>query len=265
MVATTLVTACPPPSPMLFLETPLYSHYHLFLRSFHARSWKSFRLSRTPPPSLPPCPARFPLVETSRVLPSSPLPVKSSNAVAIFGIPYPPPPSPFPSWNKKGRAQSRQKISKSLDKGVLETPLASLATPIFLYQSKLRLRGFEETEEEELWTMFSIFVVVLNLPKGGGGEASFREWNSVEDCKINRERSPGLTLDWILTLWKCLIDIISVRMESLQGRRGMLGWFTKDWRRRVLFPPPLLLEMLSGFNVWLSSNGWTKFVWGRWW
>lgn len=152
---------------MPFLETPLYSHYHLFLRSFHARPWKSFRLSRPIPPH-----ARFPLWETSRLL-SLPL-VKSSNAVAIFGIPCPP-----SSWNKRGTAQSRQKISKSLDKGVLETPSLPPSLPpfpaIFFYRSKLPLRGFEETEEGTLDDVFYIFVVVLNLPR-----SKFSGWNSVQ-------------------------------------------------------------------------------------
>lgn len=174
VVATTLVTAYPP---SLFLETPLYSHYHLFLRSFlkilspvaHASLFSS------------PCPARFPPEETS--LPpwkvqtrwqSSGFPIlPSSSSSSCFS---------FSSWNKRGTAQSRQKISKSLDKGVLETPLPSFITPIFLHlPPSCKWRGFAETGEEELWTMFSIFVVVLNLPGRGEEEeeASFREWNSV--------------------------------------------------------------------------------------
>ena len=253
VVATTLVTACPP---SLFLETPLYSHYHLFLRSFlkilspvaHASLFSS------------PCPARFPPEETS--LP----PWKVQTRWQSSGFPILPSSSfsfSFFSWNKRGTAQSRQKISKSLDKGVLETPFPSSLPPSSF---KLQVKGLRGNGRGG--TLDDVFYICRGVELTGergkrrqvfGNEILF------QDCKINRERSPGLTLDWILTLWKCLIDIISRTNGEFTGgkRGGMLGWFTRDWRRRVLFPTPL--EMLSGFNVWLSSNGWTKFVREWWW
>lgn len=233
---------------MPFLETPLYSHYHLFLRSFHARPWKSFRLSRPIPPH-----ARFPLWETSRLL-SLPL-VKSSNAVAIFGIPCPPP----PSWNKRGTAQSRQKISKSLDKGVLETPSLPPSLPPFLSS----------------YLLLSVQVATAGLRGNGRGnfgrcflyicrgvELTKEQVFGMKFCSTARStggRSPGLTR----------LDIDFVKMPDrhhLYGRRvsggggeggldDLLGIDVVD----VLFPPSLppsvspLLEMLSGFNVWLSS------------
>lgn len=210
---------------MPFLETPLYSHYHLFLRSFHARPWKSFRLSRPIPPH-----ARFPLWETSRLL-SLPL-VKSSNAVAIFGIPCPP-----SSWNKRGTAQSRQKISKSLDKGVLETP--SLPPPPFLSS----------------YLLLSVQVATAGLRGNGRGnfgrcflyicrgvELTKEQVFGMKFCSTARStggRSPGLTR----------LDIDFVKMPDrhhLYGRRvsggggeggldDLLGIDVVD----VLFPPSL--------------------------
>lgn len=165
---------------MPFLETPLYSHYHLFLRSFHARPWKSFRLSRPIPPH-----ARFPLWETSRLL-SLPL-VKSSNAVAIFGIPCPP-----SSWNKRGTAQSRQKISKSLDKGVLETPSLPPSLPPLPLQLSSSIGpschcGASRKRKRELWTMFSIYLSWCWTYQG----ASFRD-EILFNCKINRGEISGI-------------------------------------------------------------------------
>lgn len=224
------------PSPIYFSSRPRFT---ATIICFYVRSWKSFRLSRTSPllssSPLSPCPARFPLAETSRVLflPSPREKFKRGGNLRD-SLSLPPPP---PSRGIRGERRKADRKFRSLwIKVFSKLPFPSLATPILLYQSKLQVRGFAETEEEELWTMFSIFVVVLNLSEKGEGGQVFGNEILFQDCKINRERSPGLTLDWILTLWKCLIDIISVRMESLQG--GMLGWFTRDWRRRVLFPSP---------------------------
>lgn len=131
MVATTLVTACPPsfPPPYTFPRDPALQPLS-FVFTFVPENPFACR-ARPPssllPPSLPVL--RDFLSQRHRASSSFPPPVRSSNAVAIFGIPYPPSSSSFFSWNKRGTAQSRQKISKSLDKGVLETPLPSPSHP----------------------------------------------------------------------------------------------------------------------------------------
>lgn len=168
VVATTLVTACPP---SLFLETPLYSHYHLFLRSFlkilspvaHASLFSS------------PCPARFPPEETS---PSHEKFKRGGNL--RDSLSFPPPPSPSPSSRGiRGERRKADRKFRSLWIKVFSKLLSPLRYPHL--PSSCKWRGFAETGEEELWTMFSIFVVVLNLPGRGEEEeeASFREWNSV--------------------------------------------------------------------------------------
>lgn len=168
----------------------------------------------------------------------------------------PPPPS---SWNKRGTAQSRQKISKSLDKGVLETPSLPPSLPPFLSS----------------YLLLSVQVATAGLRGNGRGnfgrcflyicrgvELTKEQVFGMKFCSTARStggRSPGLTR----------LDIDFVKMPDrhhLYGRRvsggggeggldDLLGIDVVD----VLFPPSLppsvspLLEMLSGFNVWLSS------------
>lgn len=252
VVATTLVTACPP---SLFLETPLYSHYHLFLRSFlkilspvaHASLFSS------------PCPARFPPEETS---PSHEKFKRGGNLRDSLSFP-PPPSSPSPRGIRGERRKADRKFRSLWIKVFSKLPSPPSSPPSSSIFLQVASEGASRKRERRNFGRCFLYLSWCWTYRGEGRRRRRQVFGNeilFQDCKINRERSPGLTLDWILTLWKCLIDIISrTNGEFTGGRRGgMLGWFTRDWRRRVLFPTPL--EMLSGFNVWLSSNGWTKFV-----
>lgn len=207
MVATTLVTV-------------LLSH--AFPRD-PALQPLSFVFTFVPRPSLkilsrpipPPPHARFPLWETSRLL-SLPL-VKSSNAVAIFGIPCPPPPS---SWNKRRKADRKfpSLWIKVFSKLLSPPPPPPSSPAIFFYRSKLPPRGFEETEEGTLGRCFLYICRGVELTK----EQVF----GTKFCSTARStggrRSPGLTR----------LDIDFVKMPDrhhlygrrVSGRGGREAW-----------------------------------------
>lgn len=96
------------------------------------------------------------------------------------------------SWNKRGTAQSRQKISKSLDKGVLETPSLPPSLPPLPLQLSSSIGpschcGASRKRKRELWTMFSIYLSWCWTYQG----ASFRD-EILFNCKINRGEISGI-------------------------------------------------------------------------
>lgn len=141
------------------------------------RSWKSFACRKRYSPLL--VLRDFVLELRDNV---GPLVEKSSNAVAISGIP-----SLFFLRSKKN-AQSWQKISKSLDKGVPSSPAASSV------EVAMSGHAFSEARNaRENFQRCFLYLSVLNLRGKFSDEILF-------NCKINQGSRPGLTQ---LGYWLC--------------------------------------------------------------
>lgn len=191
---------------MPFLETPLYSHYHLFLRSFHARPWKSFR-DPSPPPSRE-------ISSLGDIAPPLPPPREKFKRGGNLRDSLPSPPS---SWNKRRKADRKfPSLWIKVFSKLLSPPPSSPA--IFFYRSKLPPRGFEETEEGTLGRCFLYICRGVELTK----EQVF----GTKFCSTARStggrRSPGLTR----------LDIDFVKMPDrhhlygrrVSGRGGREAW-----------------------------------------
>lgn len=269
MVATTLVTACPPsfpppPSTIYFSSRPRFT---ATIICFYVRSWKSFRLSRTSPllssSPLSPCPARFPLAETSRVLflPSPREKFKrGGNLRDSLSLP-PPPPS---SRGIRGERRKADRKFRSLwIKVFSKLPCPPLPIPRHPYLAlSVQVASAGLRGNGRGGTLDDVFYICRGVELIGerGRGASFREWNSVPRLQDQPGEISGINSG---------LDIDFVKMPDRHHLRtdgeftgggcldDLLGIDVVAFYSLPLTP----LEMLSGFNVWLSSNGWTKFVW----
>lgn len=172
------------PSTIYFSSRPRFT---ATIICFYVRSWKSFRLSRTSPllssSPLSPCPARFPLAETSRVLflPSPREKFKrGGNLRDSLFLPPPPPPS---SRGIRGERRKADRKFRSLwIKVFSKLPCPPLPIPRHPYLAlSVQVASAGLRGNGRGGTLDDVFYICRGVELIGerGSGASFREWNSV--------------------------------------------------------------------------------------
>lgn len=157
---------------MPFLETPLYSHYHLFLRSFHARPWKSFR-DPSPPPSRE-------ISSLGDIAPPLPPPREKFKRGGNLRDSLPSPPS---SWNKRRKADRKfpSLWIKVFSKLLSPPPPSPFLSSYLLLSVQVATAGLRGNGRGNFGAMFSIYLSWCWTYQG----ASFRD-EILFNCKINR-------------------------------------------------------------------------------